>query len=319
MASISRESIEFIDKNGIITRDYSKVLNLKQDHERRPVWVVQEYFRALDDKSESVLNWVVILEAFSPYYQKAYDFLVAIAEPVSRPQYIHRYKLTPHSLYAAVSVAIEPEAIISTLDKLCKTNLPKELVDYVHSKTSTFGKAKLVLKNNQFYVESSYPDVLKRLLQIEDIAYARSLAEENEVANEEEAAAVGQDGFIQSIAPEEIKENRGYTKIGSSLGIFGDEEEDDEEDDDFLVEFDGNEQEVTKKKQKMVSSILIHRDLVTVVKEAANKANYPLMQEYDFKNDRKNPNLKIDIRPSTKIRTYQEKSLAKMFGNGRAR
>jgi DNA excision repair protein ERCC-3 len=62
------------------------------------------------------------------------------------------------------------------------------------------------------------------------------------------------------------------------------------------------------------------------------------MEEYDFKNDQKNPSLVMDLRPSTKIRVssletaclniilipsylqpYQEKSLSKMFGNGRAR
>ena len=36
---------------------------------------------------------------------QAYDFLIAIAEPVCRPECIHEYQLTPHSLYAAVSVS----------------------------------------------------------------------------------------------------------------------------------------------------------------------------------------------------------------------
>ena len=40
-----------------------------------------------------------------------------------------------------------------------------------------------------------------------------------------------------------------------------------------------------------------------------------MMEEYDFKADRKNPNLAVDLKPSTRIRSYQEKSLAKMFGN----
>ncbi len=35
---------------------------------------------------------------------QAYDFLIAIAEPVCRPALMHEYKLTPYSLYAAVSV-----------------------------------------------------------------------------------------------------------------------------------------------------------------------------------------------------------------------
>ena len=44
------------------------------------------------------------------------------------------------------------------------------------------------------------------------------------------------------------------------------------------------------------------------------------MEEYDFRNDQINPNVpQMDLKPHTRIRRYQERSLAKMFGNGRAR
>ena len=49
-------------------------------------------------------------QAFSPLYAQAYDFLVAVAEPLSRPEMVHEYKLTKHSLYAAVAVSIDTEA-----------------------------------------------------------------------------------------------------------------------------------------------------------------------------------------------------------------
>lgn len=55
------------------------------------------------------------------------------------------------------------------------------------------------------------------------------------------------------------------------------------------------------------------------MKKAANDMEYPLMEEYDFRNDTVNPPLKIDLKANTRIRAYQEKSLSKMFGNGRAR
>jgi DNA excision repair protein ERCC-3 len=47
--------------------------------------------------------------------------------------------------------------------------------------------------------------------------------------------------------------------------------------------------------------------------------DYPLLAEYDFKNDPIIPNIDIDLRPNATLRPYQEKSLRKMFGNGRAR
>ena len=47
--------------------------------------------------------------------------------------------------------------------------------------------------------------------------------------------------------------------------------------------------------------------------------NYPMLEEYDFRNDTQNPDLSIDLKPHVSLRPYQEKSLSKMFGNGRAR
>ena len=45
-------------------------LLMKKDHETRPIWVCR--------------NKLIILETFSPLYHQAYDFLIAIAEPMSR-------------------------------------------------------------------------------------------------------------------------------------------------------------------------------------------------------------------------------------------
>lgn len=52
------------------TADFS-FLNLKPDHISRPLWISPD-------------EGNIILEAFSPIAEQAQDFLVAIAEPVSR-------------------------------------------------------------------------------------------------------------------------------------------------------------------------------------------------------------------------------------------
>lgn len=76
-----------------------------------------------------------------------------------RPESMHEYNLTPHSLYAAVSVGLETETIISVLNKLSKTKLPKEMIDFIHNSTANYGKVKLVLKKNKYFVESPFPEV----------------------------------------------------------------------------------------------------------------------------------------------------------------
>jgi hypothetical protein len=45
----------------------------------------------------------------------------------------------------------------------------------------------------------------------------------------------------------------------------------------------------------------------------------PPLQEYDFRHDAVLPPLRMALRDASALRPYQERSLAKMFGNGRAR
>lgn len=63
---------------------------------------------------------VIFLEAYSPLCKDATEFLIAIAEPASRPTFIHEYRLTSTSLYSAASVELHKDDIIKILDKFCK-------------------------------------------------------------------------------------------------------------------------------------------------------------------------------------------------------
>lgn len=267
-----------LDDAPVVYHDYSTELRLKPDHPLRPIWITQEC--------------LIYLEAFSPLYQQASDFLVAIAEPESRPEFVHTYKLTQNSLYAAVAVSINTETIIKVLNRLCKTNIPEDVVRFIHNSTYTFGKAKIVLKENKYFIESQFPDILKELLKNPKIRTAREFAEGTESS------------FLESTAPVEDARNTDYTKL--TYDAMENEEEMDQ-------------QGAAASEFRTVSFQIKQTEVQVVKRSAKEDSQYPLMEEYDFKNDHRNPNLVIDLRASTKIRPYQEKSLAKMFGNGRAR
>ena len=69
-----------------------------------------------------------------------------------------------------------------------------------------------------------------------------------------------------------------------------------------------------------VSMCLLHMQVEHVKQRCLpGGLNYPMLEEYDFRNDTQNPDLSIDLKPHVSLRPYQEKSLSKMFGNGRAR
>lgn len=142
-------------------RDFGS-LHLKPDHATRPFYI-------------SPISGTIILEAFHPLAAQATDFLIAIAEPVSRPTHIHEYKLTPHSLYAAVSVGLKTEDIIEALNRMSKVPVPEEIATFIRECTVSYGKVKLVLKKNKHYVESSHAETLRILLRDEVISKARAI------------------------------------------------------------------------------------------------------------------------------------------------
>ena len=96
--------------------------------------------------------------------------------------------------------------------------------------------------------------------------------------------------------------------------IDADMDEDDEEEKDGS---DCDDSKGAHRKDDLVFEIL--PNCYEQVTEACIKRNYPLIQEYDFKRDRNTADLKIELKSSTAVRSYQEQSLSKMFSNGRAR
>ncbi|VEL27633.1 unnamed protein product [Protopolystoma xenopodis] len=68
-----------------------------------------------------------------------------------------------------------------------------------------------------------------------------------------------------------------------------------------------------------VVSLEVRQEQIEVLQRRCVELEVPLLAEYDFRQDRVNKNIAIDLKASTSLRPYQEKSLRKMFGNGRAR
>ncbi|KAH7323892.1 P-loop containing nucleoside triphosphate hydrolase protein [Rhexocercosporidium sp. MPI-PUGE-AT-0058] len=268
-------------------------LSLKPDHDNRPLWI-------------DPLKGRIIVESFSPLASQAQDFLTTVAEPQSRPQYLHEYSLTPHSLYAAVSVGLEPKDIINVLNRLSKVPIPQSIRDFITGCTHSYGKVKLVLKNTKHYVESSDPEMLQRLLKDEVIGPLRVHGGEDitttsapkmgalVIPGTRNAAGVNQT-TDQTKKPQD-GENTNQEDIFATLN-----EDDDDEEVDAVHAFE------------------IADNGVETIQKRCLELGLPVLEEYDFRNDDANATLDIDLKPAAQIRDYQEKSLSKMFGNGRAK
>ncbi|ESO86104.1 hypothetical protein LOTGIDRAFT_207144 [Lottia gigantea] len=274
------EELEQAAEDEFGAKDFRKSLELKPDHASRPLFIGP--------------NGHIFLESFSPVYKHAHDFLIAISEPVCRPEHIHEYKLTPYSLYAAVSVGLQTTDIIEYLRRLCKTSLPDGIIEFIKLCTLSYGKVKLVLKHNRYYVESQYPEVLQKLLKDPVIQDCRKRDEMDEA---------GDDQFIAG-------------EVSGTTGENGEPVPDDIH--DFYTKIDNEEEDEDEAQLKTVSFEVKQENIETIQKRCI-ELEYPLLAEYDFRNDTINPDINMDLKPSTVLRPYQEKSLRKMFGNGRAR
>ncbi|ODV65331.1 DNA repair helicase rad25 [Hyphopichia burtonii NRRL Y-1933] len=273
--------------------DYS-YLKLKPDHFSRPLWI-------------SPLDSRIILESFSPLAEQAQDFLITIAEPISRPSHIHEYTITPPSLYAAVSVGLETDDIIAVLNRLSKVPVAQSFINFITKSTVSFGKVKLVLKHNRYFVESPQADILQMLLRDPIIGPLRITSSEHSVTGT---------GLVQSSAPAQ-----GDLSIPGTKKLDGTSNKEGEQVEDVFAAVVGKKGAEDDEDDDMdtVHSFEIANESVEIVKKRCQDIVYPMLEEYDFRNDDRNPDLDIDLKPSTQIRPYQEKSLSKMFGNGRAR
>ncbi|KAI4242895.1 MAG: hypothetical protein L6R40_003768 [Gallowayella cf. fulva] len=275
-------------------------LDLKPDHELRPMWIDAKKAR-------------VTMESFSTLARTASEFLTTIAEPLSRPSHFHEYAMTVHSLYAAVSTGMTSKDIFHGLNLFSKTPIPPEIMEFITECTRAYGKVKLVLKHNRYFLETADYDILTQLLQDEVIS-ASSTHSGGAIVTEKAAKPGGivipgtNDAAGITQQPVKGQEQQRLpngqdtlSKDAQMLQALREEEDDDDED------------------KGLAHSVEIPSDNVEAVQKRCLELNYPVLEEYDFKNDETNPPLNIDLKSIAKIRDYQEKSLRKMFGNNRAR
>lgn len=206
-------------------------LKMRPDSDNCPIWVNYDA--------------LIVVEMFRPNSKQVADFLIAISEPVSRPLKIHEYQITSYSLYAAASVGLTTDIILTTLQRFSKNIIPKGVCSFITDCTLSYGKIMLIRADGKFFIEA---------------------------INEELFDMIKSDLVIKMHI------------LGSDL-----------------------------------TSLRIQINDVEAVKKRCIEIDYPLIEEYDFKNNDKLPSLDIDLKPTSKIRSYQEICLNKMFSNGRAR
>eukprot|EP00056_Hartaetosiga_gracilis_P000746 m.40253 g.40253 ORF g.40253 m.40253 type:complete len:787 (-) comp10337_c0_seq1:68-2428(-) len=274
---------------------------LKPDHEVRPLLVSP-------DKR-------IFLETFSPVYRQAVEFLIAIAEPERRPQHIHEYRLTRDSLYAAASLGLRADYIIKILNRLSKTELPSQVKRHIMRYTKRYGKVTLYVQKGKYFLESSDPQALHAVLNDDVIASFRVSESAHEddaelTVDEEKSAKKGkhQEKVKDEVSDEDLMAAMEKAEMEATLP---------EDLRNLIDQIDGVETESDDAHK--ISFEIRSEGVETIQKRLLEDLKYPLLLEYDFVNDPDVKSIRLDLKPTCRLRPYQEKSLKKMFNQGRAR
>jgi DNA excision repair protein ERCC-3 len=291
---VYRKKKDLLDDQLFPLGDYSKV-PLLRDHAQRPLWITEDGH--------------IFLEMF--HAARVYDFIITIAEPVFRPFLMHEYQLTPYSLYGAVSVGLNTATILNDLTAISKTELPIKVVNLIRDCTQSYGKAKLVLHQNRYFVESASDEVFEKLIRDEKIQSSRI---SSQLMDKLKLSAPGPVDFSAN-----VKKKTEGSQAAKAAGLEMDFVEEIVENMAPEVAEDEDEGGNGINFETSLRSFEINPNDVGLVKKRCSELECPLLEEYDFRNDPNNPPLNIDLKPTTFLRPYQEKSLSQMFRNGRAR
>jgi DNA excision repair protein ERCC-3 len=97
----------------------------------------------------------VLLEVDNPQYDAARDGLAQFAELVKSPEHIHTYRITPLSLWNAAAAGLDPEAMIETLRRFGKYDLPDNVRVEILDQVGRYGRVKLERQGEDLVLTSS--------------------------------------------------------------------------------------------------------------------------------------------------------------------
>jgi len=144
---------------------------------------------------------MILLEAYSPSYRIATEFLIAIAEARMRPALIHEFEINSSSLYSAISLQYTTDAILSLLEKLSKNKVPEDVKNFIKNHTVHYGKAKCVLEENHYFIECQEEDLFNRICKLPSVqrSYEAALRKGDSLKHIEKKQQIDDDDDIDTI------------------------------------------------------------------------------------------------------------------------
>ena len=112
----------------------------------------------------------ILLEALSPRYEEARDALLAFAELVKSPEYIHTWRMTALSLWNAAAAGHTPDSVVGILEELAKYPLPDHIPASIHDRMGRYGRLKLFRDGTWLRLEAEDAHTMTELRNLKPVA-----------------------------------------------------------------------------------------------------------------------------------------------------
>jgi DNA excision repair protein ERCC-3 len=99
----------------------------------------------------------LLLEVLAPGYEEARDALLAFAELVKSPEYVHTWRITPLSLWNAAAAGHGADEVVATLEKYAKYPVPPNIPTSIRATMGRYGRLRLVRDGEHLRLEADAP------------------------------------------------------------------------------------------------------------------------------------------------------------------
>jgi DNA excision repair protein ERCC-3 len=282
----------------------------------------------------------IFYESFSEFQIE--DFLNVISEPKSRPLFIHEFVITEYSLTRAVLIGLNAEKILDDLQKFCKHVLPQKVVDFIGLKCSN-NYVYLEVVDQKYFLRSAVeiieqlrandeikqcikppgevlvvpPEVISMPLNVfekEDIVESDNLGLLEDIVESDNLGLLEffeDDDFFDHIDPDEFLEDADKIPNPHNASLPNKTR--------LLPSKEGGQDQVDQPEIDLTKDLLeIIPNSLPTVKLVLSNLSYPLIEQYDYKNDSL-AKLNIHLKSHAKLRAYQQSCLEKVFSGGMMR
>jgi DNA excision repair protein ERCC-3 len=105
----------------------------------------------------------LLLETTGPQFEEARDALLAFAELVKSPEYVHTWRLTPLSLWNAAAAGHTPDEVLATLKRFAKYPIPQNIEPTLRDRMGRYGRLRLLRDGEWLVLEAETATLLTEI------------------------------------------------------------------------------------------------------------------------------------------------------------